>query len=93
MINLRMTDNRADLRSWTGLPADNHDEALWKAGFNLDDWDVCFESDTRLLESYEDDWAEPKSESWWLVTRMDSYCVGFDEVEYGGKWYYIVHHA
>ena len=96
MINLRMTDNREDLRAWTGLPADNHDEALWEAGFNLDDWDVCFESDTRLCEEYTEDdstWTEPKSEAWWLVTNMDSYCVGYDEVEYNGKWYYMVHHS
>lgn len=96
MINLRMTDNREDLRAWTGLPADNYDEALWEAGFDLDDWDVCFESDTRLLEEYDEDdstWTEPKGEAWWLVTNMESYCVGFDEVEYNGKWYYMVHHA
>lgn len=96
MINLRMTDNREDLRAWTGLTADDYDEALWDAGFNLDDWDVCFESDTRLLEEYsegDETWTEPKDEAWWLVAKMDSYCGGFDEVEYNGKWYYMVHHA
>ena len=96
MINLRMTDNREDLRAWTGLPADNHDEALWEAGFNLDDWDVCFESDTRLIQECGDDeetWFEPIAEAWWLVNRMDNYCVGYKEVEYNGKWYYTVHHS
>ena len=48
MINLRMTDSREDIRKWTGLSGENHDMALWEVGFNLDDWDVCFESDTRL---------------------------------------------
>ena len=36
MINLRMTDNREDIRKWTGLSGENHDTALWEAGFNLD---------------------------------------------------------
>ena len=97
MINLRMTDKREDIRKWTGLSGDNHDEALWKAGFNLDDWDVCFESDKRLFETYpvgdEDTWAEPISEAWWLGSRMSNYCVGYTEVEYNGKWYYTVHHS
>lgn len=96
MINLRMTDNREDIRAWTGLPADDYDKALWGAGFNLDDWDVCFESDTRLFKAYsdeEDDWLEPIDEAWWLGSRMVSYCVGVHETEYNGKWYYTVHHA
>ena len=96
-INLRMTDKREDIREWTGLPADNHDEALWNAGFNLDDWDVCFESDTRLFRDCGDGegdmWSEPISEAWWLCMKMDNYCVGYNEVEYNGKWYYTVHHA
>ena len=97
MIKLRMTDKREDIRNWTGLPADNYDEALWEAGFDLDDWDVCFESDTRLMKRVTDGrgewWDEPIEEAWWLVHQMDRYCVGFDEVEYNGKWYYTVHHA
>ena len=96
MINLRMTDKREDIREWTGLPDDNYDEALWEAGFNLDDWDVCFESDTRLFENHSDDeesWQEPIDEAWWLANQMNNYCVGCKEVEYNGKWYYTVHHA
>lgn len=96
MINLRMTDNREDIRAWTGLPADNYDQALWEAGFNLDDWDVCFESDKRLFEECyegEDKWTEPIAEAWWLCNQMDNYCVGYNEVEYNGKWYYTVHHS
>lgn len=93
MINLRMTDNREDIRAWTGLPADNYDEALWEAGFNLDDWDVCFESDKRLVQECGEDgdtWLEPIGEAWWLVHQMGGY---FNEVEYNGKWYYTAHHA
>lgn len=96
MINLRITNNREDIRRWTGLPSDNYDEALWDAGFNLDDWDMCIESDTRLICVVEEDgsvWQEPVSEAWWLVNQMDNYCVGYNEVEYNGKWYYTVHHA
>ena len=96
MISLRITDNREDIRAWTGLPSDNYDEALWDVGFNLDDWDMCIESDTRLVEGVkdgDDSWLEPINEAWWLVNQMDGYCCGYNEVEYNGKWYYTVHHA
>ena len=84
MITLRITDNREDIRRWTGLPSDDYDGALWNVGFNLDDWDICIESDTRLVD-------DPEAE--WLVNQMDMYCCGYNEVEYNGKWYYTVHHA
>lgn len=96
MITLRITDNREDIRRWTGLPGDNYDEALWGAGFNLDVWDMCIESDTRLIRRVSDgrdSWWEPLEEVWWLVNQMDGYCCGYNEVEYNGKWYYTVHHA
>ena len=97
MINLKITDNREDIRKWTGLPSDNFDEALWNVGFNLDDWDICIESDTRLLQEVNDGgdigWTEPVSEAWWLVRQMENYCCGYNEVEYNGKWYYTVHHS
>lgn len=94
MIKLRITDNREDIRKWTGLSNDE----LWNVGFDLDDWDICFESDTRLVERVGSDedgdrWVEPVDEAWWLVHRMEEYCCGFNEVEYNGKWYYTVHHA
>ena len=84
MISLRITDNREDIRAWTGLPSDNHDEALWEVGFDLDDWDICIESDVRLID---------RTDAWWLVDRMEAYCCGYNEVEYNGKLYYTVHHA
>lgn len=84
MISIRITDNRDDIRKWTGLPDDNHDEALWDAGFDLDDWDICIESDSRITED---------GEANWLWLQMGSYCCGYNEVEYNGKWYYTVHHA
>lgn len=84
MINLRITNNREDIRRWTGLLSDDYDGALWNVGFDLDDWDICIESDTRLVD-------DPEAE--WLVNQMDGYCCGYNEVEYNGKWYYTVHHA
>lgn len=84
MINLRITDNREDIRRWTGLPSDDYDGALWNVGFNLDDWDICIESDARLVDD---------PETYWLVSQMENYCCGYNEVEYNGKWYYTVHHA
>ena len=89
MITLRITDNREDIRRWTGLPSDNYDKALWDAGFDLDDWDICIESDVRLV----DDYGNSQTDAWWLVNQMDGYCCGYNEVEYNGKWYYTVHHA
>lgn len=54
MINLIMTGSEKDLEVLTGLDRDG----LWDAGFNLDDWDVCFVSDEPLhsrieIEHYE----------------------------------------
>ena len=84
MIELKMLTSREDLRKITGLPSDNHDEALWDAGFNLDDWDVCFVSDVPLEED---------DDAYWLLMRMESYCVGYEHVEYGGKYFYIAYHS
>ena len=97
MITLRITDNIEDIRQWTGLPSDNYDEALWNVGFDLDDWDMCIESDKRLVRETDagtgERWLVPLDEAWWLVNQMDAYCRGNNEVEYNGKWYYTVHHA
>lgn len=96
MVKLRITNNREDIRKWTGLPSDDSDKALWDVGFNLDDWDICIESDKRLVREEDDGyrmWIEPVEEAWWLVNQMDAYCCGYNELEYNGKWYYTVHHA
>ena len=109
MVNLIMTGKEEDLEKLTGLDR----EGLWNAGFNLDDWDVCFISDIplhseALREQVRSDWT---GEDWeeetydlecdyeyyddvhWLFWQMDSYCVGFNHVEYNGKHYYTVHHS
>lgn len=56
---------------------------LWEKGFDLDDWDIGFQCDKKIDET----------SLWWLENAMSSYCVGYDEVQYNGKYYYIVHHA
>ena len=83
MIELKMITTREDLRKITGLPSDNHDKALWDAGFNLDDWDVCFVSDVEL------DW----DNAGWLMCQMDAYCCGAEHTAYNGKHYYMVYHS
>lgn len=81
-------DTREELRELTGLPGDNHDEALWDAGFNLDDWDFGFVSDTE----WHDNWDYPYYQSW-MVSHMDSYCVGYEHTEFKGKHYYMLYHS
>lgn len=87
-----MLTTRDDLRKITGLSGDNHDEALWDAGFNLDDWDVCFVSDVPLTTD-ELAWDNAIDEAYWLISRMENYCVGYEHVEYNGKHYYMVYHS
>lgn len=80
MIDLKMFNTEKELSTLTGL---DHDE-LWDAGFNLDDWDVGFQADIELTH---------KDSAWWLIDRMDNYCVGYEHNEYKGKHYYMVYHS
>ena len=84
-------DTREDLRELTGLPADNHDEALWDAGFDLDDWDLGFASDEEWVDNWWD--GETPYYKHWLLDRMASHCVGYKHVEYKGKHYYMLYHS
>lgn len=97
MIELKMLTSREDLREITGLSSDNHDRALWDAGFDLDDWDVCLVSDIPLTTHEQDEdgdeWDEPIEEAYWLIRRMEDWCCGYQHVEYGGKHYYMVYHS
>lgn len=77
-------DDEQDLQQLTGL---NHDQ-LWKAGFNLDDWDFGFVLDTPLSQ----EWDAPNFQSW-LDNHMDCYCSGSRHVECGGKHYYMAYHS
>lgn len=81
-------DKCEELRRLTGLPDDN---SLWDAGFNLDDWDFGFVSDTK----WDGDWFGDNGRyyEYWLLTRMESHCVGYRHTEYNGKHYYILYHS
>ena len=80
------------LREMTGLPADDHDAALWDSGFDLDDWDFGFVSDT---EWHEDGWWSSTSSyyEYWLLDRMANCCVGYKHTEYNGRHYYMMYHS
>ena len=81
MKTVTFFDTEEELSRLTGL---SHEE-LWANDFNLDDWDVCFVSDVPLEEDNDD--------AYWLLMRMESYCVGYEHVEYGGKHFYIAYHS
>lgn len=83
------------LKKLTGLRT--YDE-IWDAGFDVDDWDVGFQSDFPFTSESEDIDGEEycistRADSRWLVDCMASYCVGFTHTKYKGKHYYLVHHA
>ena len=75
-----------ELKRLTGL---THED-LWEVGFNLDDWDWGFVSDTEW-EGYFS--AEHPYYEYWLLSRMDSYCVGYEHTEFDGKHYYMLYHS
>ncbi len=87
MKTVTFFDTREELLELTGLP---DSDALWDADFNLDDWDFGFVSDTEWSE----DWTDNSSfYEYWLLTRMDMYCVGYEHTEYNGKHYYMLYHS
>ena len=63
---------------------------LWEVGFDLDDWDFGFVSDTEWTEDWND--KHPYYE-YWILSRMDNYCCGYNHVEYNGKHYYMLYHS
>lgn len=79
MTNMVMYDTVDELLKLTGLP---DSDALWDAGFDLDDWDVGFQTDSEIPDG-------------WLLCQMDySYCVGrMQKVQYKNKFYHMVYHA
>lgn len=102
MVKLIGFDTREELSELTGLTVDE----LWDAGFNLDDWDIGFESETMLhryptKEEVEEDYYYSEDTlvvDWdmplhWLMNQMENYCVGFSYTFCNGKHYYLVHHA
>lgn len=103
MVKLIGFETREELSELTGLTVDE----LWDAGFDLDDWDIGFQSEIQLhraptqeeLEEesnwYDEDTCltDPDLPLWWLMFKMENYCVGFSHTEHDGKHYYLVHHA
>jgi hypothetical protein len=63
---------------------------LWEVGFDLDDWDFGFVSDTEWTEDWDNE--HPYYE-YWILSRMDMQGVGYEHVEYNGKHYYMLYHA
>lgn len=87
MKTVTFFETSEELRELTGLPGDNYDAALWAAGFNLDDWDFGFVSDTEWSECN-----DPYYE-FWLMMNMEKHCVGYRHTEYNGRHYYIAYHS
>lgn len=87
MTTVTFFEDVKELSEITGLTA----SALWSNGFNLDDMDFGFVSDTE----WSDDWYEGPSPyyQWWLLTHMDGHCVGYQHVEYKNKHYYMLYHS
>ena len=81
-------NTREELAELTGLSMDNHCDEMWEVGFNLDDWDFGFQTETEWTVEWSDE--HPYYE-WWMLMRMEGHCVGYEHVEYGGKHYYMVY--
>lgn len=77
MINLVMFNTVEDLAELTGLSTDNHNQALWDAGFDLDDWDIGFQTD------------EPLDVYAFAVLILND----FTTIGYNGKYYHMFYHA
>ena len=76
-------DTREELAKLTGL-------SMWNVGFNLDDWDFGFQTETEWNGEWDDE--HPYYESWILI-RMECHCVGYEHVEHHGKHYYMLYHS
>ena len=92
MKTITLFDTREELRELTGLPADDHDIALWNAGFNLDDWDFGFVSDKEFSEGWMDG-DDHRYYEYWILSRMAAHCVGYEHTEYNGRHYYMLYHS
>lgn len=102
LVHLTVFETEEDLMLLTGV---KHRNDLWDAGFDLDDWDIGFCSDKPLHrapdkeEQEEYGYGKDKmiwdfdTPAYWLMERMENYCVGPSYTEYNGKHYYMVHHA
>lgn len=100
MLNLVVFETEEELCELTGLT----EHELWQKGFNLDDWEIGFQSEVKLhrtptKKDIENGYRENELialfdlPAHWLMSQMNSYCVGANYVFLDGKHYYTVHHA
>lgn len=100
MLNLVVFETEEELCELTGLT----EHELWQKGFNLDDWEIGFQSEVKLHKTpTKKDIANGYRENelialfdlpaHWLMSQMNAYCVGANYVFLDGKHYYTVHHA
>lgn len=82
MLNLVVFETEEELCELTGLT----EEELWQKGFNLDDWEIGFQSEVKLHKTPTKKDIENgyrKNElialfdlpAHWLMNQMNSYCV------------------
>lgn len=76
-----------ELQALTGL---DH-IGLWDAGFDLDDWDWGFVSDTE----WSAEWGTHKipEYEYTILNWMDARCVGYRHTVYQGRHYYMQYHS
>lgn len=76
-----------ELQALTGL---DHN-GLWDAGFDLDDWDWGFVTDTEWSE----DWGDRKipEYEYAILNWMDARCVGYRHTVHQGRHYYMQYHS
>lgn len=85
-----------ELECLTGLTPDE----LWKAGFDLDDFDWGFCSRNKYTTDATTEWGtenvpdyDAPSYAYFILSQMSDYCVGFKEVMYNEKYYYMLYHS
>ena len=100
MLNLIVFETEEELCELTGLT----EHELCQKGFNLDDWEIGFQSEVKLHKTptkkdIENGYRENELialfdlPAHWLMSQMNAYCVGANYVFLDGKHYYTVHHA
>lgn len=82
-------DTVDELLYLTGLPTR---AALWDAGFNLDDWDFGFVSETPWTDG--EGWWNGNSSYYehWMIQHMED-PDNYGHTKHNGKHYYLVYHS
>ena len=84
MKTVTFFNTEEELKQFTGL---DH-QGLWENGFDLDDWDWGFVSDTYWSPHYGTSLYE-----YWILNHMHNYCTGYKCVKYNDKYYYMLYHS